>query len=135
MRLLRSAIERTAGFVVLAFLVEEPAHGLRVSVERAEALERRARLLERDRLPDHIRDLEPTLHFSGDTDGRAAPPGSWFRVSQSTPNGRHPLLLPDMTRGLSRLDKPYLSNIVHHRRRCVYPWGVLTSGPVNRARA
>ena len=31
-------------------------------------------LLERDRLPDHVGDLESTLHFSCDTDGRAAPP-------------------------------------------------------------
>ncbi len=40
-----------------------------LAVERAEALERRARLLQLDRLPDHIGDLEPALHFRGDTDG------------------------------------------------------------------
>ena len=113
---------------------DDEARGL-LAVERAQALERRARLLERDRLPDHVRDLEPTLHFSGDTDGRAAPPGSWFRVLPVDAERRHPLLLPDMTRGLSRLDKPYLERIVHHDRRCVYPWGVLTSTFVNRARA
>ena len=51
----------------------DEARGL-LPVERAQALEGRARLPERDGLTDHVRDLEPTLHFRSDTDSRAAPP-------------------------------------------------------------
>ena len=66
-----------------------------LAVEGAQALEGRARLLQLDRLADHVEDVQPTL----DLCRNAA-----CRLDRLPHRGRE---VPDMTVGLSSLDKPW----------------------------
>ncbi len=82
--------------------------GCLLTVEGAQALVGGARLLERHRLADDLDDRQLALDLRRDSDRQMAPPGSHPTGRPATPDRpvRPPRQAPDMTVGLSSLDKP-----------------------------